>query len=268
MQCHQCQAVNREERRFCAECGVNLNRACSSCGFSNEPGEKFCGGCGSQIAGIMPAPESLFRSPTLYTPKHLVEKILQSKSALEGERKQVTALFCDIANSTVLANRLGPEAMHMANDPTTDEWMKWRYTTHLFSSYGRFWLQRGELNRAKRLADRCLENATRTNSRKYLVKGWRLKAEIAAMGKKRDEAESGFQQALHMAKAISNPTQLWKTYFSTGRFYETSGRREPAQECYGAARDIIDQIKSGLQTPELRSSLENSIFIRKVYENS
>ena len=56
-----------------------------------------------------PAPE---RDPVSYTPKHLAEKILTSRSALEGERKQVTVLFCDLANSTPLAAKLGPEAMH------------------------------------------------------------------------------------------------------------------------------------------------------------
>src|SRR6266850_5877472 len=53
------------------------------------------------------------RAPLSYTPKHLADKILTTRSALEGERKQVTVLFCDIANSTPLAARLGPEAMHM-----------------------------------------------------------------------------------------------------------------------------------------------------------
>ena len=52
------------------------------------------------------------RTPLTYTPPHLAEKILTSRSALEGERKQVTVLFCDITNSTALAERLGPEAMH------------------------------------------------------------------------------------------------------------------------------------------------------------
>jgi class 3 adenylate cyclase len=52
------------------------------------------------------------REPLSYTPPHLAEKILTSRSALEGERKQVTVLFCDLANSTVLAERLGPEHMH------------------------------------------------------------------------------------------------------------------------------------------------------------
>src|SRR5215831_14606734 len=52
------------------------------------------------------------REPLSYTPKHLAEKILTSRSALEGERKQVTVLFCDLANSTLIAERIGPEAMH------------------------------------------------------------------------------------------------------------------------------------------------------------
>jgi tetratricopeptide (TPR) repeat protein len=145
----------------------------------------------------------------------------------------------------------------LANDANTSEWMKWRYTTHLLASFGEFWLERGDLNQAQKYADRCLEKAARTNSRKYLVKAWRLKAEIAALGKKGDEAESGFQQALSLAKAISNPTQLWKTYFSMGRFYDGRAMHEPAQASYRAARDVIDGLKAGLQNSELRNSLQN-----------
>jgi class 3 adenylate cyclase len=55
-------------------------------------------------------------SPEAYTPKHLAEKILTSKSALEGERKQVTILFYDIVESTRLAERLDPETMHELMD--------------------------------------------------------------------------------------------------------------------------------------------------------
>jgi len=47
-----------------------------------------------------------------YTPPHLAEKILTSRSALEGERKLITVMFCNIANSTPLAARVGAEAMH------------------------------------------------------------------------------------------------------------------------------------------------------------
>lgn len=87
MQCPQCQTENRAGRRFCAECGVPLAMGASP-----------------------PDPRSA--SPESYTPRHLAEKILTSRSALEGERKQVTVFFCDLANSTPLAARLGPERMH------------------------------------------------------------------------------------------------------------------------------------------------------------
>src|SRR5215831_14446393 len=60
---------------------------------------------------VHPSPDQA-REPLSYTPKHLAEKILTSRSALEGERKQVTVLFCDLANSTPIAERLGPEHMH------------------------------------------------------------------------------------------------------------------------------------------------------------
>jgi class 3 adenylate cyclase len=52
------------------------------------------------------------REPLSYTPQYLAEKILTSRSTREGERKQVTVLFCDLANSTPIAERLGPEHMH------------------------------------------------------------------------------------------------------------------------------------------------------------
>src|SRR5262249_1670288 len=70
--------------------------ACQSCGFSNEPGEKFCGGCAAPLTVASRLPEPKFTSRQAYTPKHLAEKILTSKSALEGERKQVTVLFADL----------------------------------------------------------------------------------------------------------------------------------------------------------------------------
>src|SRR6266568_1119891 len=66
---------------------------------------------GPPALAVTPAPDHE-REPLSYTPKHLAEKILTSRSALEGERKQVTVLFCDLANSTPIAERIGPEAMH------------------------------------------------------------------------------------------------------------------------------------------------------------
>src|SRR5213592_3208972 len=78
---------------------------CSSCGFENAPGVKFCGECGRRLA----LSSSGQPDPRAYTPRHLAEKILSSRGALEGERKQVTVLFADVKGSMELAEQLDPE---------------------------------------------------------------------------------------------------------------------------------------------------------------
>src|SRR5207245_598583 len=114
MQCRQCRHDVPADAQFCPECGARLAVACPECGTDNGPGYKFCKKCGRALAsGAAPEKDpARFASPQSYTPRHLAEKILTSKNALEGERKQVTVLFCDIANSTELAHRLGAEPMH------------------------------------------------------------------------------------------------------------------------------------------------------------
>ncbi len=84
---------------------------CAACQHENPEGAKFCNGCGAKLEAS-PRLDARFAAPHGYTPPHLAEKILTARSALEGERKQVTVLFCDLANSTALAERLGPEDMH------------------------------------------------------------------------------------------------------------------------------------------------------------
>jgi len=88
---------------------------CGSCGHANPELTKFCGECGAKTAGsAAAAPPSAppAQTPRDYTPKHLADKILQSKSALEGERKQVTVLFADVKGSLELAEQLDPEQWH------------------------------------------------------------------------------------------------------------------------------------------------------------
>jgi class 3 adenylate cyclase len=111
MQCPQCQQENPPQAKFCLACGVRLTLACSACGTELPAGARFCLACGQPVQ-LPDTVQSRPAAPVAYTPKHLAEKILTSRSALEGERKQVTVLFCDLANSTALAERLGPETMH------------------------------------------------------------------------------------------------------------------------------------------------------------
>jgi class 3 adenylate cyclase/tetratricopeptide (TPR) repeat protein len=124
MTCPRCHAENREGRRFCAKCAAPLATACPSCGFSNEPGEDFCGGCAAPLTVPSRPAEARFASPDAYTPKHLAEKILTSKAALEGERKQVTVLFADLKGSMELLADRDPEEARKLLDPVVERMME------------------------------------------------------------------------------------------------------------------------------------------------
>src|SRR6516162_7923615 len=123
MQCPRCQAENREGRRFCAKCAAPLTVACPSCGFSNEPGEDFCGGCGAPLTVAGRPAQPRFASPQTYTPKHLADKILTARTALEGERKQVTVLFADLKGSLELLADRDPEEARNVLDPVLESMM-------------------------------------------------------------------------------------------------------------------------------------------------
>ncbi len=156
----------------------------------------------------------------------------------------------------------------LVNDPATSDWQKWRYSMHLFVSLGESWLARGDAAKAQAFVKQCLEIATRTNSRKYLVQGWRLQGEIALARRQWDEAMGVLRQALTIAEAIGNPTQLWRTHLALGRLYGERNEPEFARQSYQRAREVIDRVKASLQNPGLRASLEHSQLIRHVYDLS
>lgn len=84
---------------------------CAACGHANRETAKFCEECGHSLPAAASA-----RDPRAYTPHHIAERILTSRAALEGERKQVTVLFADIQNSMQLAERMGAEEWHRVLD--------------------------------------------------------------------------------------------------------------------------------------------------------
>ena len=116
MRCPRCRHVNRETARFCGECGASLGRgiACPRCATFNPVSQRFCDSCGQQLASTG-TPERA-RDLRAYTPRHLIEKILTTRSALEGERKQVTVLFADMVDSMRLAERVDAEEWHRVLD--------------------------------------------------------------------------------------------------------------------------------------------------------
>src|SRR5262249_39955045 len=121
--CPQCHFDNRTSVSFCEECGAKLDLACPSCGAAVPAGRKFCGSCGKPLAA-RPASAARSSSPEAYTPKHLAERILNSKAALEGERKQVTVLFADLKGSMELLADRDPEEARKLLDPVLERMME------------------------------------------------------------------------------------------------------------------------------------------------
>src|SRR3989454_6812114 len=117
MKCPRCQHENPQGARFCEECATPLAGTCSNCGTSLSATAKFCHACAHPVTGGAGTPS---RSPDSYTPRHLAEKILTSKAALEGERKLVTVLFADLKGSMELLADQDPEEARKILDPVLE----------------------------------------------------------------------------------------------------------------------------------------------------
>jgi class 3 adenylate cyclase/tetratricopeptide (TPR) repeat protein len=116
MKCPECQIELPEGSKFCNECGKKLEVGCPECGKANPPASKFCLKCGQDLRKPKEAKPLDFTQPQSYTPKHLADKILTSRSSIEGERKTVTVMFADVAGSTAMFENLDPEVVHEIMD--------------------------------------------------------------------------------------------------------------------------------------------------------
>ena len=122
MQCPKCQFENREGVKFCEECGSKFELECPACQALIPAGRKFCGECGHNLNHpSTPASKELSFDDKLdkiqrYLPKGLTEKILSQRDRIEGERKQVTVMFCDMVGFTPLSESLGPEEAYNIMD--------------------------------------------------------------------------------------------------------------------------------------------------------
>src|SRR5689334_13541938 len=122
MQCPRCQHENPPKAKFCEECAAPLARTCANCGTQLSPTAKFCPECAHSVAAGPAEPR--FAAPQSYTPKHLAEKILTSKAALEGERKLVTVLFADLKGSMELLANRDPEEARKILDAVLERMME------------------------------------------------------------------------------------------------------------------------------------------------
>jgi class 3 adenylate cyclase/tetratricopeptide (TPR) repeat protein len=131
VQCPQCQHENRAQAKFCEGCGTRLVLKCAECGTELGPSARFCSECGAPVTAptaTAPSsasqPTSRFTSPQTYTPRHLAERIISSRGAFEGERKQVTVLFADIKGSMELLADRDPEEARRLLDPVLERMME------------------------------------------------------------------------------------------------------------------------------------------------
>ena len=113
MKCPNCQHENPDEAKFCIKCGKPMEFHCPKCGAKTPVSGDFCMECGHPLKEIPPIDYS---EPQSYTPKFLADKILTTRSSIEGERKLVTVFFADVANYTSISENLDPEEVHQIMD--------------------------------------------------------------------------------------------------------------------------------------------------------
>jgi tetratricopeptide (TPR) repeat protein len=147
-----------------------------------------------------------------------------------------------------------------------EEYMKWRYSQHLYHSLGELWLTRGDAAQALEFAEECLRLAEPTMSRKNLVKGWRLKGQALLTQGRGEQAEAALSRALTIAREIGNPPQLWKTYQALGALYVSQADLERARVAYQSAMDVIDGVAEQLQDQALQRTFLAARAVQEIRE--
>ena len=125
MRCSKCDFDNSAEAVFCGKCGHKFELICTGCNSPNPPIHTFCDKCGQHLRVDQLAPEpgaeTLSNEEKIekiqkYLPKGIAEKILAQKGRIDGERKQVTIMFCDLVDFTSISEKLDPEEVYPVID--------------------------------------------------------------------------------------------------------------------------------------------------------
>src|SRR5271155_6130803 len=119
MKCANCGAENPTGLKFCEQCAAPFKKRCAQCGFENSSAARFCGECAAPLAGNPQANSSAKALPPRPSAPEIriTPEQPDASTALEGERKTVTALFADIKGSTELMEDLDPEEARSIIDP-------------------------------------------------------------------------------------------------------------------------------------------------------
>jgi tetratricopeptide (TPR) repeat protein len=145
-----------------------------------------------------------------------------------------------------------------------DRFMLWRYAQHMLHSYGTLWLARGEVAKARQFARECLALAEPSVSRKNIVKGRRLLAQIELAEGDVSAAEAECRIALDIAREVGNPGQLWKTLETLGDVLAAAGRDDEAANGYREAVEVVDAVAARLTNADLRSTFLLSAEVMRI----
>jgi len=234
MKCPRCQQENPPQAKFCPECATPLAPGCVNCGHQLPPAAKFCPECAHPVDGSAAATQR-FGSPDSYTPKHLAERILTSKAALQGERKQVTVLFADVKGSMeLLADRDPEEARKIREGEQLLERQAARGITGnlglAYHSLGRAAMLLGQLDEARRLADRAVESSPHHPG--FAAHAQHLLGDIATHPDRFDAeiGEAHYRQALALAEPRRMLPLVAHCHVGLGKLYRRAGKRRETQE--------------------------------------
>jgi class 3 adenylate cyclase/tetratricopeptide (TPR) repeat protein len=144
------------------------------------------------------------------------------------------------------------------------EWMRWRYAQRFFHSFGEWWLARGDLSRARALADECLAGAERSCSRKNILKARRLRGQCHLVEGRWDEAEAELAAALGLAREVGSPPQTWKTLVALGELRAAQGRTDDASHAYAEALSVVDGVAARLTDEGLRDTFLQSEHVQGI----
>jgi adenylate cyclase len=237
------------------------------CGTDLPAGAKFCLECGQPV-GVQPTVDSRFTSPASYTPKHLAEKILTSKSALEGERKQVTVLFAEhgfsrwLAQATFLQGRLLIEreqkeagiaqmAEALARERAGIGLARWNalFAALLAEAYGKS----GQTSEGLKIVNEELTNARVTECCCYQAELHRIKGELLLGKAAEDEqqAEASLGNALIIARDQSAKSLELRAAMSISRLWKKQGKLPEARDLLG---EVYGWFTEGFDTADLKQA--------------
>jgi len=162
--------------------------------------------------------------------------------------------------------QLQPVERVYRNPQPPERFMLWRYSQHLFHTYGEIWLRRGDAERALDYAGECLMLAEQSESRKNIVKGRRLRGEALMAQGKLEAAGQEVEIALGVAKEVGNPPQLWKTYVTLGDLRKAQGELGEARKAYREAYSVIEGVADGLTDEALRGTFLKSPHVQGIRE--